>query len=110
MKGRQKEMKHCLFPGKIFVPFHTIMEVLYNTAHHIGGDYTQLLIKFISGNFGNPTKRTKCNFRDLLTFEQQLPWPTSSMLGHIYITLKNGFVSLVPKMPIFGRPAFMRIK
>jgi len=23
MEGRQKEMKHCLFPGKIFVSFHT---------------------------------------------------------------------------------------
>lgn len=43
-------MKNSLFPGKIFVSFHTIMEVLYNTAHDIGVDYTKLLIKFIGGN------------------------------------------------------------
>jgi hypothetical protein len=45
-----------------------------------------------------------------LTFEQQFPWPTSSALGHIYIILKNGFVSLARKVPIFGRPAFVRIE
>jgi len=50
LKGRQKEMKHSLFPGKIFVSFRTIMEALYNTAHDIGVDYTKLLTKFISGN------------------------------------------------------------
>jgi hypothetical protein len=37
-----------LFPGKIFVSFHTITEVMYNTAHDIGADYTKLLIKFTS--------------------------------------------------------------
>jgi hypothetical protein len=36
-----------LFPGKIFVSFHTITGVLYNTAHDIGDDYTKLLIQFI---------------------------------------------------------------
>jgi hypothetical protein len=48
--GKQKQMKQSLFPGKIFVSFHAIMEVLYDTAHDIGVDYTKLLIKFISGN------------------------------------------------------------
>jgi hypothetical protein len=86
------------------------MEVLYNTAHDIEVRLYHTANKVHKRKLWQPYQTLKCNFRDLLTFEQQLPWPTSSTLGHIYITLKNGFVCLVPKMPIFGRPAFMRIK
>jgi hypothetical protein len=49
-KEDRKRWRHSSFPGKIFVSLHTIMEVLYNTAHDImGADNTKLLIKFISG-------------------------------------------------------------
>jgi hypothetical protein len=96
--GKQKQFKHSLFPGKMFIYFHAVMEVLYNTARDIGADYTELLMKFIGGNMAT--------LPDTQTFEQQLPWPTSITLDHIYITLKNGFVSLVPKTPIFGRLTF----
>jgi len=49
MKGKKKEMK-LFVSGQYFRFLSHIMEVLYNTAHDIGTDYTRLLMKFISGN------------------------------------------------------------